>query len=150
MANLYGVANAPGLPVTMNLFNGADIALTTTGGAWTPIGSSPALIAPSNGYFYCRVDFAAQIASGAAGPSGVNMAVAIGAGSFTAGLSQPGYIFAPNSTVPCVWVGFTPVSQVAWQGAGSIVTVGMNCGVNVCTCKQWSWAIFTLLRAPDQ
>ena len=148
MANLYGVANAPGLPVVVSSLNTVAIAISTA--TQTLIGTSPALVAPSQGYFYCRVDIGLILLHGATPATGINVYVAIGAGSFTNPVSQGTFGQLGNSYVPLFFCTYTPVSQVAWQGAGSTVSVGMNVGVNAATVQPYSWAMFTLMRAPDQ
>lgn len=148
MANLYGVANAPGLPV---ILGGANF----PGGAinhdvYTQIGTSPALIAPSPGYFYALVQLTLEITFGATPPSTIFLGCAIGAGSVTnsCGIGQIG--FTPSGGNIITLMTFTNPSQVAWQGAGSTVAFWMQPGGQNCTIATTSTGFVQLLRAPDQ
>jgi hypothetical protein len=148
MPNLYGVANAPCLLTLTIPLNAADVTVATA--SITAIGSSPALIAPSNGYFYCKVDCGITIVHGASVATGLNMFLQIGAGSYGGGVGWNMFGMAANGAYQLVYSNFTIASQVAWQGGGSTVTVGLQAATQTVTAKSFGWAVFSLLRAPDQ
>lgn len=147
MANLYGVANAPGLPQILTLTSG-DIVCSPN--VYTAVITSAPLIAPSTGYFYAMIWAMLEIQLGATIAFGLYGGAAIGAGSFTntlpystAGMAANGFYWLPFCT-------FTTPSQNAWQGAGSTVSLGLNPQTNGATVKQYSTMTVALFRAPDQ
>lgn len=148
MANLYGVANAPGLPVYTQFISGTDIACP--GGVNTAIWTSPNLIAPSQGYFYALAFIGVEVTAGATAPTGYTAGIGIGAGTMTNGTSIPGTVIVANGTLYFTIVGISASSQVAWQGAGSPITCYISPGVNSATVKAFSSGMAVLLRAPDQ
>jgi hypothetical protein len=148
VANLYGVANAPGLPVLLG--GGNFTGGTCNAGTYTQIGTSPALIAPSPGYFYALVILTLEMTFGATTPSTLFFACSIGAGSATnaVGIGQIGLIANSGNIITAVTN--TPVSQVAWQGAGSTVGFWLQPGAQSCTVATTSTGLVLLMRAPDQ
>lgn len=148
MANLYGVANSPGMPTLLSPIAGSDVACSND--VVTTVGTIPALVAPSQGYFYAMVWAGFVIGAGATPPSGLTLELAIGAGSYVvvAGVAPSGLTASVNNNV--FLMGVTAASQSAWQGAGSTVRVGLFPGAQSITVRQQSWAYAVLLRAPDQ
>lgn len=149
MANLYGVANAPGIPqVAATLSGGANVSCPA--GVYTTVHTSNPFIAPSQGFFYAIAWMAANLTMGASLPSGINISIAIGAGSYVNewGFSPIWAVANGSYVIPFVVV--TPPSQVAWQGAGSTVSIGINPALNALTCAQYSPSTIVLFRAPDQ
>lgn len=147
MANLYGVANAPGLVGFINPLNGT---LACPAGVTTAIATTPNLVAPSQGYFYCLIIAGLVITAGATVPTGLNFSAAIGAGSYT---NSNGYVtnfMAASSTTFSTYFTTTAVSQVAWQGAGSTVNIGFNPAGQAVTLQSYGSIMYVLLRAPDQ
>lgn len=148
MANLYGVANAPGLPT---LLSGANFpGGIVNPGVYSQIGTSATLVAPSQGYFYALVILTLEITFGATTPSTLFFGTSIGAGSVsnTLGIGQNG-LTANGSNVITVPL-FSPVSQVAWQGAGSTVGFWLQPGGVAVTMNTTSTGLVVLQRAPDQ
>jgi len=147
MANLYGVANAPNVFVNaQNLPGNIACPANTT----TTIYTTPAMIAPSNGYFFPAVWANIFINSGASISTGFNCYIAIGAGSYVGISSVGAYGMVANQTVAIEFAGCGPASQVAWQGAGSTVSIGISPATNACTAMQISPILVMLMRAPDQ
>lgn len=148
MANLYGVANAPGGPLYVQFTSGADI--NCPGGANTVIWTTPPLIAPSAGYFYALVFLSQIITTTATPPTGLSYGVAIGAGSVVNNMSIPGSAMPTSGSIYVPMLLVTPISQTAWQGAGSVVNVTCGPGVNACSVRAFGSGIVVLLRAADQ
>lgn len=148
MANLYGVANAPGLPLLTGNFPTSDTVCTAN--VFTTIYTSPPLVAPSQGYFYAMVFVCLQVQTGATIPAGVLFGVAIGAGSVTNIVSYATYPMAVSTSYYVPFYTFTPVSQSAWQGAGSTISLAFQPSTNNANVLHNSEGIITLLRAPDQ
>lgn len=148
MPNLYGVANAPGLPVFATNIGNANIPCPA--GSWTPVITSPAMIAPSAGYFYCMIWTTTIIAQGATVATALFAAAQIGAGSVANQVGLGGQAFVANATELVSLFTFSSPSQTAWQGAGSTVSLNLQAVTNAVTCYANSEACFVLLRAPDQ
>lgn len=148
MANLYGVANAPGLPVILGGANFPGVACAPN--VYTQIGTTPTMVAPSAGYFYAFIMLTLEISFGAALPSTLFFACSIGAGSATnaSGIGQFGLLVNAANIITAPT--YTPVSQVAWQGAGSTIGLWLQPGGVTCTVQNTSTGIVTLFRAPDQ
>lgn len=124
MPNLYGVANCPGQPGQLLTVGGADV--TCNPGAETNVITSPALIAPSNGYFYAWGSGILSLAIGATAPTNISIGIRIGAGADSMGFNINSFLLVAN-TLLMVPIGlFTPESQIPWQGAGSTVSIGVN------------------------
>lgn len=150
MANLYGVANAP---TTIQYF-GASYFLSggqvLTHDVNTVIGTTGPLIAPSSGYFYALSFLTFEIQNGAAVPQGLNIGSAIGAGSYTNTIGYYTYWLTPSGNNFVSATLYTSASQVAWQGAGSVVNFGVNPATNSTTILAGGAATVMLVRAPDQ
>lgn len=147
MANLYGVANAPGLP-SLAANSTADV--NCPSGATTPVIVTAPLIAPSNGYFYAMLWAQLEITMGATVPASIYCGAAIGAGSFVNNFGYATGGFAANGTYYLPFYTFTTPSQTAWQGAGSTVSMGVIPGGQAIVVRQYSYMMATLFRAPDQ
>lgn len=150
MANLYGVANAPttiqNFPASYFLSGGQVL----THDVLTVIGTTGPLIAPSQGYFYALCFLTLEIQNGATVAQGLNIGVAIGAGSYTNTIGYYTYFLTPsgNNFIPATL--FSATSQTAWQGAGSVLNFGVTPSTNSCTILAGSQALVMLVRAPDQ
>jgi hypothetical protein len=149
VANLYGVANAPSVPILLNSGNFVG-STTCTHDIFTLVGTTPALVAPSAGYFYALVCVTFQLGTLTSVPTGNTLGLAIGAGSFTNAIGVGANFMAPSAAYCMTMCTFTPTSQVAWQGAGSVVNIGFQPGVNNCTWIANATGIVVLMRAPDQ
>lgn len=147
MANLYGVANAPQI-----CFEIPNFAATTTCNAnvYTAFFVTNPIIAPSQGWFQAAVWASVEIATGATPPSGLSFALAIGAGSYGTPALFAGNVFLPSAYTAMTLINVTPASQVAWQGAGSTVSFGLNPSNQLVQVVQNSNALIMLIRAPDQ
>lgn len=148
MANLYGVANAPGYVQWVGTIGGANVSLPT--GVTTPVFTSLPFVAPSAGYFFITCFIFFDFQSGATPPNGIFYAANIGAGSapFNSSSSGP---FAPSTTIQIAASAATVVSQSAWQGAGSTVTVAIQANTGPITINfGGSYAMMWMVRAPDQ
>lgn len=148
MANLYGVANAPGQFFAANTIGGANVACPPN--VFTPIITTGTIIAPSNGYFFVMVWLTLEVAFGATVPTDLQIGCQIGAGS-NGNTAGPSASFTPNVTQQIVSVTATATSQVAWQPPGSTVTVNLRPGAQAVTVNNaGTWMFFVPFRAPDQ
>jgi len=147
MANLYGVANPVPLPVVVSVGTSVVCPANTA----TIFLTSPALVQPSQGYFYPILWLTACINYGATAPGLITITAQIGAGSAFDTYVQGGIVLYDNSSqiVSVCLVG--PLSQVTWQSPGSVVNVLCNPATNGVTMQQGpTRATFALFRAPDQ
>lgn len=144
-ANLYGVANPVILPITAS----AAGPVSCSAGVETTLMSTPALVAPSAGYFYPLIWFTFTLNLGATPATGLTIAFKIGGGSdvdtfFTAGFGS----YASNYT----WLATTLLGQpsnTAWQAPGSIINITGNSGGQLSAIYNMKYVV-ALFRAPDQ
>lgn len=148
MPNLYGVSNAPGLPQIVFPLDAGNVSCPP--GVYTAIGSSPPMVAPSAGYFYCMVWGNLLVLSGATVPTGFTVGLSIGAGSVGNNIGLGANAAIANQTLILPFMLPTTPSQIAWQGSGSTVSVFLQPGANAVTCYALCNAVFCLFRAPDQ
>lgn len=149
MANLYGVANAPLLPLILNTIGNVDIACPAN--TETNFIQTPALIAPSQGFFYPMAWCGVHILTGATPPTSVVIALRInnGADLGSAGIDASMLLANANSMIYYTLIG--PASQTAWQGTGSQIQLSANFATQAGTVKFPSTTCtITLFRAPDQ
>lgn len=149
MANLYGVANAPGPSVLNSTIGGGNI--TCPPGVETNIIASNPLIAVSQGFFFAQVLGQVAINIGATPPTALTVGFRIGAGADFWAWSWPSQYLVANAELISPLVAFTVTSQTIWQGTGSIVNVSLNpTAQQVIAFTTISYAYFNLVRAPDQ
>jgi hypothetical protein len=90
------------------------------------------------------------LSTGASVPANIFFAAAIGAGSYTGatGFQASNMVASSNFylTVPVI----SPISQTAFQGAGTVINFGCQPTVQSITVNQFSAGQFMLMRAPDQ
>ena len=149
MPNLYGVSNPVIAPVYFTNIGGSSI--ITVANTETPIATSPALAAISAGVYYPMIvgNLFLYCQSGAL--TGFNVFGKIGAGADFQLQGWQATAFPANAVLqlPVFLVG--PPSTVPWQGAGSHVLITINpTGQAVTNLPGGTYAVFTLLRAPDQ
>lgn len=148
MANLYGVANAPSFSVFANTIGSANIACPASTN--TPIITTTAIVAPSQGYFYVLAWINAEVLIGATPPTSLTFTIAIGAGSFVNGVGPAGSMIASTTELVSA-ATFSANSQVAWISPGSTVSIACNPFAQPVTVNNaGTWAMFTIMRAPDQ
>lgn len=147
MANLYGVANAPGL-VAYTTANTGNTSCTHD--VYTTIFTSPALVAPSNGYFYALCWATLLLQAGASIPLSLSAGLAIGAGSVVQSFGIGTNAFVANGYIYVPVTMFTGSSQTAWQGTGSTISVQIMPATNTVTAINLSCFAYALFRAPDQ
>lgn len=146
-ANLYGVAN-PSPPLVV-YSGGGDLALTP--GTETNVISSAAIVAPSGGWFYPVVWTTITVVYGATPPTLLTLGGRIGAGADFANVIFDGNTYAATTQQQYIYTLIGPASQVAWQGAGSIVNVTLLAATTSCTFRAFaSRAAIGIFRAPDQ
>lgn len=147
MANLYGVANAPGPSV----FSQAATNITCPPGVETTVIASPALIATSQGYFLAQVSGQLYINMGATPPTALTVAYKLGAGSDSASYPIPGQYLTANGNIIVPISFLTLYFSTAWQTPGTVINITLNpTAQQVIVFNLCSNAFFVLLRAPDQ
>jgi hypothetical protein len=147
--NLYGVANAPGLPTFATLIGAANITLPA--GVETAIITSPPLVAPSAGFFYPLIFGYSVVTQGAVGAGGATWFARIGNGADFLSISFPGFLLPANASVALPLLGAGAASEVPWRSPGSTITISWNISSGAATCYYpFSTVYFVLLRAPDQ
>jgi hypothetical protein len=144
-SNLYGAANPVALPVGTTVFG--PIACPSS--VETTIATSPALIAPSSGYFYPLVWLTVQTLNGATAPGGLVFAAKIGAGS-----DFDTFYVVPSGFYANQYMYFTGTmcgfaSNTLWQAPGSVINMTANPTGQPITCYNMKYMI-ALFRAPDQ
>jgi hypothetical protein len=149
VANLYGVANAPGLPIFYNCIGAADVVCNA--GAETNFIDTGLIVAPSLGYFYAMAWLAVVVSTGVGAPSSINFALRVnnGADQSNVGLNSAFLTPSTNSIFYYPLLG-TP-SQTVWQGGGAHVQLSASCTTNAITVRYpGTWCLIGLFRAPDQ
>ena len=149
MANLYGVANPIIYPAYATVIGGVDLACPA--GTETNVIDSGALVAISNGYYYPVVCSYMNVTLGATPPTSLVVAARIGAGSDFSTFGPYPSLLVAGATLFITGMLVGPISQTAWQGAGSHIFVTVNPVAQGITFRSYSsGAFFYLYRAPDQ
>jgi hypothetical protein len=147
MANLYGVANSPGMPINVQIGSAIGCPANTE----TNILDSGALIAPSQGWFYPIIWINIVFTYTATPPSSVLIGGRIGAGAdfYQYGINGNTIVASGTQNMICFLVG--PASQTVWQAPGSHLILSVFPQTNSCTVSNFGTAgWFMLYRAPDQ
>lgn len=147
MANLYGVANAPGMPTRFGPSADTNIPANT----WTTVCSSIPMIAPSAGWFYPIVWCVISTQFASPYPADFRVGLAIGAGSVGDQYAMDAIDFPIGGRPICPGTLIGPASQVAWRGAGSVLNIQVYSATNPMIVPGYQTAcIGVLYRAPDQ
>jgi len=149
VANLYGVANAPGFPLAYNLIGGADIALPT--GVETNIIDSGVITAPSQGYFYPIAWLALVFSLGATPPGGLQIAIRVNGGADQQAYGWNGAFLIASANLMDFHILIGTPSQIFAPGAGAHVQISAQSQTQPSTARfAGSEAVIALYRAPDQ
>lgn len=147
MANLYGVANAPQITFQILSFGSTT---TCNANVITPVLTSGAITAPSQGWFQVIAWLCLRIINGATTPTGLAFQMAIGAGSYNNATQIGGQGLTPSASNYITAMCETVPAQTAWMGAGSTVTFGVTAQTNSTQIAADSCGLLMLMRTADQ
>lgn len=147
MANLYGVANAPGMPIRFGPASDTNIPANV----WTTVCSSPPMIAPSPGWFYPIVWVVISTQFASPYPADFRVGLAIGAGAVVDQFTMDAIDFSTGGRPICPGTLNGVASQVAWRGTGSVLNIQVYSATNPMIVPGYqTWCVGALYRAPDQ
>ena len=149
MANLYGVDNTVLTPNSAGLIGGADVFCPA--GVETNIIATPALIAPSNGYFVPMLWLNVAITFAATPATNVSVGARIGAGADFDYYNLNAALIVANATIMLNGFLSGVAAQVPWFQPGSVVYVSLNPTAQAVNARVLgSRALYWLARAQDQ
>lgn len=149
MPNLYGVANAPGLPVLYNTIGGVDVALAA--GVETNFIDTGVITAPSGGFFYPVAWLGVVLSFGATAPTSLNLNLRVNSGADQASIGLNVVFLVANTNLLTYYPLVGTPSQIFAPGAGAHVQLsGLSAAQPTTARFAGTWVMIALFRAPDQ